>query len=45
MVCHGTYKDKDNNWISPDEVISIDEKKFLENDTTHQIKVIRQSHV
>ena len=20
MVCHETYKDPDNNWISPDEI-------------------------
>ena len=20
MVCHETYKDKNNNWLSPDEV-------------------------
>ena len=39
MVCHETYKDKNNNWINPDEVISINGKKFLENDTTHEIKV------
>jgi len=39
MVCHETYRDKNNNWVSPDEVISIDGKKFLENDTTHQVKV------
>jgi hypothetical protein len=29
MVCHETYKDKNNNWVSPDELISIDGKKFL----------------
>ena len=23
MVCHETYKDKNNNWISPDEMIKI----------------------
>ena len=28
MVCHETYKDKDNNWKSPDEIISDDGKKF-----------------
>ena len=22
MVCHETYKDKDNNWIYPDDVFS-----------------------
>ena len=29
MVCHETYKDKNNNWISPDELITINGKKFL----------------
>jgi len=29
MVCHETYKDKNNNWVSPDELISKDGKKFL----------------
>jgi leucyl-tRNA synthetase len=38
MVCHETYKDKNNNWVSPDELISIDGKKFLK-DTDEPIKV------
>jgi leucyl-tRNA synthetase len=38
MVCHETYKDKNNNWISPDELISKDGKKFLK-DTEEPIKV------
>ena len=29
MVCHETYKDQDNNWLSPDEVYSNDGKKFF----------------
>ncbi len=29
MVCHETYKDKNNNWLSPDEVISEDGKNFF----------------
>jgi leucyl-tRNA synthetase len=28
MVCHETYKDKSNNWKSPDEIESEDGKKF-----------------
>ena len=39
MVCHETYKDKNGNWISPDELISIDGKKFLEKDKNHEIKI------
>ena len=29
MVCHETYKDKKNNWLSPDEVFSEDGKNFF----------------
>ena len=39
MVCHETYKDKDNNWVSPDDIIIIDGQKFLKKDETHKIKV------
>jgi len=39
MVCHETYKDENNNWISPDEITSIDGKKFLKNDTTKEVKI------
>jgi leucyl-tRNA synthetase len=39
MVCHETYKDENNNWVSPDEVISMDGKKFLKEDNTKVIKV------
>ena len=28
MVCHETYKDKDNNWLSPEEVFSEDKKNY-----------------
>ena len=28
MVCHETYKDANNKWLSPDEVFSNDGKKF-----------------
>ena len=28
MVCHETYKDQKNNWLSPDEIFSDDNKKF-----------------
>ena len=29
MVCHETYKDEDNNWLSPDEVFSNDGKNYF----------------
>jgi leucyl-tRNA synthetase len=38
MVCHETYKDKNNNWVSPDQLISIDGKKFLK-DTEEPVRV------
>jgi leucyl-tRNA synthetase len=28
MVCHETYKDQKNEWLSPDEIFSDDEKTF-----------------
>tara|TARA_Y100000591_G_scaffold58445_1_gene46882 strand:+ start:799 stop:3336 length:2538 start_codon:yes stop_codon:yes gene_type:complete len=39
MVCHETYKDQNGNWISPDEVITINGQKFLESDNTKEIIV------
>ena len=32
MVCHETYKDKKNNWLSPEEVFSEDGKNFFVKD-------------
>ena len=29
MVCHETYKDPDNNWVSPEEIVTIDGQKYL----------------
>ena len=40
MVCHETYKDKDNNWISPDEIESNDGKHyFLKGKPSEIVKV------
>ena len=40
MVCHETYKDNNNNWLSPDEVISENGKDFFEKkDHNKKIKV------
>ena len=33
MVCHETYKDQKNAWLSPDEVSSNDGKRFFKKDT------------
>ncbi len=32
MVCHETYKDTNNNWISPEEIETIEGKKYLRKD-------------
>jgi leucyl-tRNA synthetase len=39
MVCHETYKDPDNNWISPDEIETIDGKKYLQKNKSKLITV------
>ncbi len=39
MVCHETYQDESGNWVSPDEIINIDGKKYLKNDKNQTVKV------
>ena len=40
MVCHETYKDEKNNWLSPEEVESDDNKNFfLKNNPSTKVKV------
>ena len=39
MVCHETYKDKKNNWYSPEEIENISGKKFLKKDKNTEIIV------
>ena len=39
MVCHETYKDNDNNWISPDEIVTINGEKYLKTNKKQKIKV------
>ena len=39
MVCHETYKDPNNNWVSPEEIETIDGKKFLKKDKSKEIKI------
>ena len=39
MVCHETYKDKNSNWISPEEIVVINGKKMLKNQPNEEIKV------
>ena len=39
MVCHETYKDSNDNWISPDEIEVKNGKKILKKDPTETIKI------
>ena len=39
MVCHETYKDDKGNWISPDEIIISNGKKYLKKDKSVLVKV------
>ena len=39
MVCHETYKDQNNNWVNPDDIVIIGGRKFLKNDTKHEVIV------
>ena len=39
MVCHETYKDDDNNWISPDEIETINGEKVLKRDNSVKVKI------
>ena len=40
MVCHETYKDQQKNWLSPEEVISDDGKKFYKKDNLSEKIVV-----
>ncbi len=39
MVCHETYKDSDNNWVSPDEIEVINGDKYLKVNNSKKITV------
>ena len=39
MVCHETYKDQNNKWLSPDEIISINGKKYIKNNPDIEVIV------
>ena len=43
MVCHETYKDQNNNWISPDEIISEDGKNFFKKSSPKEKIVVGPS--
>ena len=37
MVCHETYKDSNNNWISPEEITLINGEKYLKKNINEKI--------
>ncbi len=39
MVCHETYKDENDNWVSPDEVETKDGQKYLKKNLSIKVKV------
>ena len=40
MVCHETYKDENNNWLSPDEISTEDGKEFyIKNEPKKKVRV------
>ena len=40
MVCHETYKDKNGKWLSLDEIVTTDKKKFyLKDNPKEEVKV------
>jgi len=39
MVCHETYKDENNNWLSPNEVERNGDKYFIKNSKNKIVKV------
>ena len=39
MVCHETYKDKNNNWLSPDQVERDGDKYFIKEKKNEVVKV------
>ncbi len=39
MVCHETYKDQNNNWLSPDEVQLVGDQFYKKDDKDVKVKV------
>jgi len=39
MVCHETYKDENNNWLSPEEIEKVNNKVVKREDNTKLVKV------
>ncbi|MBC8308171.1 MAG: leucine--tRNA ligase [Pelagibacterales bacterium] len=43
MVCHETYKDQNNNWLSPNEIFTDDGKNYYKKKTPTEIVTIGPS--
>ena len=43
MVCHETYKDQNNNWVSPNEIFTEDGKSYYKKKTPSEIVTIGPS--
>ena len=43
MVCHETYKDQNNNWLSPNEIFTEDGKSYYKKKTPSEIVTIGSS--
>ena len=39
MVCHETYKDSKNNWLSPEEIVSINGEKYVKSNSDEKVIV------
>jgi len=39
MVCHETYKDVNGNWVNPEDVITINNQKYLKTNTNQKLIV------
>ena len=39
MVCHETYKDKNNNWVSPEDTVTINGNKYLKENNSEEITI------
>ena len=39
MVCHETYKDENNNWLSPDEIEKVNNKIIVKGEPNKVVKV------
>ena len=39
MVCHETYKDQNNNWLSPDQIVSTGDKYHKKDEPENIVKV------